>query len=289
MPPRPIWKGHLKLSLVSFAVRLHSATESSTKIRFNFLHRECGQRLKQQMICPVHGEIPRSEMVKGYEYEEDRYVVVEPEELKRLEAATSKTIEMDQFVDAAELEPIYLDRPYYLAPDGKVAQQPFQVIHEAMKRTKKVGIGRMVMHGSEHIVALQLEGKGFRLTTLNSADEIRKPQEYFEDIGDGKADAKQVNLAETLIDSITQPLDVREFRDRYQEALHKLVQAKIEGEDEPVIAEPADVAKTFNFMEALRASVGELEGKPAKNAKRKKPPAKSVQPAARRRKRRKAS
>ena len=289
MPPRPIWKGHLKLSLVSFAVRLHSATESSTKIRFNFLHRECGQRLKQQMICPVHGEIPRSEMVKGFEYEEDRYVVVEPEELKRLEAATSKTIEMDQFVDAVELEPIYLDRPYYLAPDGKVAQQPFQVIHEAMKRTGKVGIGRMVMHGAEHIVALQLEGKGFRLTTLNSADEIRKPQEYFEDIGDGKADAKQVNLAETLIDSITQPLDVREFRDRYQEALHKLVQAKIEGEDEPVIAEPADVAKTFNFMEALRASVGELEGKPTKNAKRKKPPAKSVQPAARRRKRRKAS
>lgn len=288
MPPRPIWKGHLKLSLVSFAVRLHSATETSSKIRFNYLHRDCGQRLKQQMVCPVHGEIPRSEMIKGYEYEEDRYVVVEPEELKRLEAATSKTIEMDQFVEAEELEPIYLDRPYYLAPDGKVAQQPFHVIHDAMKRTRKVGIGRMVMHGAEHIVALQLEGKGFRLTTLHSADEIRQPQEFFEDISDAKADAKQVNLAQTLIDSITEPLDVRKFRDRYQEALHKLVQAKIEGEEEPVIAEEEDVAKTFNFMEALRASVGEIEGKPARQTKRKKPPAKSVQPASRRKKRKRA-
>jgi DNA end-binding protein Ku len=285
MPPRPIWKGHLKLSLVSFAVRLHTATETSTKIRFNYLHRDCGQRLKQQMVCPVHGEIPRSEMVKGYEYEEDRYVIVEPEELKRLEAATSKTIEMDQFIEADELEPIYLDRPYYLAPDGKVAQQPFHVIHEAMRRSKKIGIGRMVMHGAEHMIALQLEGEGFRLTTLHSADEIRKPDEFFEDIAATKVDPKQIHLAETLIDSITAPLDVREFRDRYQEALHKLVQAKIEGEEEPVIAEDVEVAKTFNFMEALRASVGELEGK---GAKRKKPPAKSVQPASRRRKRKRA-
>jgi DNA end-binding protein Ku len=289
MPPRPIWKGHLKLSLVSFAVRLHSATETSTRIRFNYLHRDCGQRLKQQMICPVHGEIPRTEMVKGYEYEEDRYVVVEPEELKRLEAATSKTIEMDQFIKQDQLESIYLDRPYYLAPDGKVAQQPFYVIHEAMNRTRKIGIGRMVMHGSEHMVALQLEGKGFRLTTLNAADEIRNPQEFFEDIAGAKADAKQVHLAESLIDSITEPLEVGKLRDRYQEALHKLVQAKIEGEEEPVIAEEEDVAKTFNFMEALRASVGELEGKPARQIKRKKPPARSVQPAAKRRKRRKAS
>ena len=282
MPPRPIWKGHLKLSLVSFAVRLHSATETSLKIRFNYLHRDCGQRLKQQMVCPVHGEVPRSEMVKGYEYEEGRYVIVEQEELKKLEAATSKTIEMDQFIQANELEPIYLDRPYYLAPDGKVAQQPFHVIHQAMKRTKKIGIGRMVMHGAEHIVALQLEGKGFRLTTLNSTSEIRKPLEYFEDISAIKVDAKQVQLAESLIDSITSALNVREFRDRYQEALHKLVEAKIEGE-EPVIPEEEDVGKSFNFMEALRASVGELEGKPTK---RKKPPARSVQPAGRRKRKR---
>jgi DNA end-binding protein Ku len=173
MPPRPIWKGHLKLSLVSFAVRLYPATESSSRISFNMLHRDCGQRLKQQMICPKHGPVGRDEIIKGYEFEEDRYITVEPQELKKLEAATSRTIEMDQFIEQEDLKTIYLERPYYLAPDGNVAMEPFHVIHEAMKRTKKVGIGRLVLHGQEQMIALELEGRGFRMTTLHAADEIR--------------------------------------------------------------------------------------------------------------------
>lgn len=289
MPPRPTWKGHLKLSLVSFAVRLYPATETSSKVRFNFLHRDCGQRLKQQMVCPVHGPVPRTEMVRGYQYEDDRYVIVEQDELKRIEAATSKTIEIDQFIEQEDLEPIYLDRPYYLAPDGKVAQQPFHIIHEAMRRTKKIGIGRVVMHGAEQMVALELEGQGFRLTTLFAANEIRKPEPYFEDIQKVDGDAKQVKLAETLIDTITAPLDTRRLRDRYQEALHALVESKIEGAAEPVIPEEEDIPKTFDFLEALRASVGELEGKPARApGKRKKPRAKSIPAAAAKRRRKRA-
>ncbi|MCI0362576.1 MAG: hypothetical protein L0Y44_08405, partial [Phycisphaerales bacterium] len=165
MVPRPTWKGFLQLSLVTFGVRLYTATTSASKITFNQLHKGCGQRLRQKLACPAHGEVERSDIVKGYEHEEGRYVVVDQAELDALEAKASKTIEITQFSDPKELQPIYHDRTYYVAPDGPVAEQGFRVIHKAMQKSGKIGIGRFVIHGSEHIVALAPEGRGFTLTT----------------------------------------------------------------------------------------------------------------------------
>ena len=166
MPPRATWKGHLKLSLVTIAVRVYNATSSAGRIMLNQLHKDCNCRLKQQMVCPIHGNVERGDIVKGYEYEKDRYVVIDPEDLERVQVETTKAIEITSFVDPGELDPIYLNAPYYLAPDGPVAEGAFRVIREAMLKTGKVGIGRFVIGGREHFVALDVKDRGLVMTTL---------------------------------------------------------------------------------------------------------------------------
>ncbi|MHC4415959.1 MAG: non-homologous end joining protein Ku [Planctomycetota bacterium] len=284
MPPRATWKGHLKLSLVTIAVRVYNATSSTGRITLNQLHKGCHHRLRQQMVCPAHGNVDRSEIVKGYQYEKDRYVVIDQSDLERIQLETTKAIEIIQFIDPSELEPIYLDAPYYLAPDGPVAEESFRVIREAMGKAGKVGIGRFIIGGREHIVALQVQDRGLVLTTLRSAEEVRSAGPYFEEIPNGEVEKSQLKLAEQLVESMTAPLDTARFKDRYQEALLEIVKAKIEG-TEPVIVQASEPDKAFNFMEALRASVAEgTAAKATVKAPRKKPPAKSVRPAARKRK-----
>jgi len=279
--PRAIWKGHLKISLVTVPVSVHNATSSGSRVSLNQLHKDCGQRLKQQMVCPVHGDVARSDIVKGYEFEKDRYVVVSDEELEQLKQATSKTIEITRFIDEGELDPMFMESPYYLAPDGPVAEKAYRVIRDAMKKLKKVGLGRYVMSSREHIVALQPHDKGFVMTTLRSADEVRKPDEYFSDIQGGEADKGELKLAEDLIRNYEGELDTGEFKDRYQQALLSLVQSKVEGQA-PVIAEPQEEVRTMNFMAALEESLKAAKKKAAApaGAKARKPPAKSVKPAA---------
>src|SRR5262245_23912219 len=273
MVPRPTWKGFLQLSLVTFGVRLYNATTSASKISFNQLHKGCGQRIKQKLTCPAHGDLERSDIVKGYEHEEGHYVVVDQAELDALEAKASKTIEITQFSDPDELQPIYLDKTYYVAPDGPLAEQGFRVIHKAMQKAGKIGIGRFVIHGSEHIVALAPQGRGFVLTTLLAADEVRSSEPYFEDIKEGPVDQSQLRLAEDLIKSIAAPLKTEDFKDQYQEALRELVEAKIKG-TAPAISYEAEPTQTFNFMEALQASIKAVQS--GEKATRKKPMAKSV-------------
>lgn len=285
MVPRPTWKGFLQLSLVTFGVRLYNATTSASKISFNQLHKGCGQRIKNKTTCPTPGEVDRSEIVKGYEHEEGHYVVVEQSELDALEAKASKTIEITQFCDPDELRPIYMDRTYYVAPDGPVAEQGFRVIHKAMQKAGKIGIGRFVIHGGENIVALAPEGRGFALTTLLAADEVRNAEPYFEDIKEGSVDPSQLKLAEDLIKGIVAPLNTAKFRDQYQEALRDLIEAKVQGKA-PAISYETEPVETFNFMEALQASIKAV--KTGEKADRKKPMAKSVaSPAATARKKRK--
>jgi DNA end-binding protein Ku len=273
MVPRPTWKGFLQLSLVTFGVRLYTATTSASKISFNQLHKGCGQRLRQKLNCPAHGEVERADIVKGYEHEEGRYVVVDQAELDALEAKASKTIEITQFSDPKELQPIYHDRTYYVAPDGPVAEQGFRVIHKAMQKAGKIGIGRFVIQGSEHIVALAPEGRGFTLTTLLAADEVRDSAPYFEEIKDAPIDASQLKLAEDLIKGIVAPLDTSQFKDQYQEALRELMEAKIQGKA-PTISYEAEPTQTFNFMDALQASLKAVQT--GEKTTRKKPMAKSV-------------
>ncbi len=286
--PRAIWKGHLKISLVTVPVSVHNATSSGSRIALNQLHKDCGQRLKQQMICPTHGEVSRSDIVKGYEFQKDQYVVVTEDELEQLKHATSKTIEITRFVDDDELDPMFLDSPYYIAPDGPVAEKSYRVIRDAMKKLKKVGIGRYVMSAREHIVALQPHDKGFVMTTLRSADEVRKPDEYFSDIQKAESDKGELKLAEDLIRNYEGELDTDQIRDRYQDALLAVVQAKVDGQT-PVITQPQEETRTMNFMAALEESLRAAKKKAAAPAasKTKKPPAKSVKPAAAAEKKRK--
>jgi DNA end-binding protein Ku len=284
--PRAIWKGHLKISLVTVPVSVHNATSSASRISLNQLHKDCGQRLKQQMVCPVHGEVARSDIVKGYEFQKDQYVVVTEDELEQLKQATSKTIEITRFVDDKELDPMFLESPYYIAPDGPVAEKSYRVIRDAMKKLKKAGIGRYVMSAREHIVALQPHDKGFVMTTLRSANEVRKPDEYFSDIQSGEVDKGELKLAEDLIRNYEGELDTDEIRDRYQDALLAVVQAKVDGQT-PVIAQPQEESRTLNFMAALEESLKAAKKKAGTASKAKKPPAKSVKPAAAAEKKRK--
>ncbi|MHC5002728.1 MAG: non-homologous end joining protein Ku [Planctomycetota bacterium] len=285
MPPRAIWKGHLRLSLVTIGVRLHNATSSASRISFNQLHKECHHRLRQQMICPEHGPVDRSEIVKGYEYEKGRYVIVEQSDIDAVKLETTKVIEITQFVDPGELNPIFFGSPYYLAPDGKVNEEAFRVMREAMTHTGKVGIGRLVLAGREHIIALRVEGRGFVLTTLRSDEEVRGAEPYFEDIEDGQVDETKLKLAEQLIGMSESPLDTSQFKDRYQQALLEIIKTRLEGE-EPAVAEEAEVGPSLNFMDALKSSLEASETR--KKVSRKKPPARSKSAAARKKKKKKA-
>jgi DNA end-binding protein Ku len=269
MAPRASWKGQLKLSLVSFPVRLHNAVSAAHTISLNQLHKDCNRRVRQQMTCPEHGAIDRSDIVKGYEFEKGKYVVVDDGDLARLKLETTKTIELLYFIDEDVLDPMYLNSSYYVAPDGLVADEAFRVFHNAMKQHGKVGIGRVVMTNREHIVALRVEGVGFVLTTLRYASEVRSASAYFEDIGQGDLRADHMQLAEQLIEANSAEFDTSAFKDRYQDALLELVKAKLEGA-EPAIPQEEEAGKVINLMEALKASVekGALKKPPAKSVKR---------------------
>lgn len=271
MPPRATWKGQIKISLVAFPVCLYNATSSASRVSMNQLHKGCHRRLKQQMICPEHGPVERADIEKGYEYEKDKYVIVEESDLESIKLETNKTIEITQFIDSSELNPLFLDAPYFVGPDGPMAEEAFRVIRDALSRSGKVGIGRVVMSNREHAVALRVEQKGFLLTTLRSSEEVRAAEPYFENIRESESPAEQLALAEQLIAARAKPFDAAQFRDRYQDALLTLIKAKIEGST-PVVVQEAEVGKVINLMDALRQSLGDAE--PAK-----KPAAASVKPA----------
>lgn len=267
MPPRASWKGQLKLSLVSFPVRMHNAVSTTSRISLNQLHAACNRRLRQQMVCPEHGAVDRSDIARGYEYEKSKYVVIDESDLEAVRLETNKTIELVTFVDAEELDTVYLNSSYYVAPDGPVGDEAFRVVRDAMKRMNKVGIGRVVMHNREQIVALRVEDAGFVLTTLHYADEVRAAGPYFEDIRDGDLDESHLKLAEQLIESHSGDFQPSEFADRYQDALLDVIKQKLAGET-PAVVQQEEVGKVINLMDALKASVAaEAE---------KKPPAKSV-------------
>jgi DNA end-binding protein Ku len=272
MPPRASWKGQLRLSLVSFPVRLHNAISTSERVSLNQLHAGCHRRLRQQMICPEHGPVERSDISKGYEYEKDKYVVIDDADLEAVRLETTKSIELVQFVDEDQLDSLYLNSSYFVAPDGPVADEAFRVFHQAMKTLKKVAIGRVVMSNRENIVALRVEGKGFVLTTLHYSNEVRAADPYFEDIKDGGINESHMKLAQQLIESHSAEFTPSEFNDRYQDALLDVIKQKMAGE-QPVVVQHEEAGKVINLMEALKASVAEQT--------RKKPPAESVaEPAA---------
>jgi len=249
-----IWKGQLKISLVSFPVRLYAAIGSTNKLALNQLHKQCQRRIQLDSFCPEHGKLTRSEITKGYEYEKGKYITIEQEDLERIKLESTKTIELIQFVGQSELDPVYIDAAYYVAPDNPVSQEAFRVVREAMHKSKRVGIGQITMHNREYLIALKAYQKGFLLIRLHYAQELRNPKACFEDISDGQVPKDQLQLAEHLLENKTAPFDPLLFKDRYHDSLLEVIKARIDGL-EPSFAVEEEHVQVLNLMEALKRSV----------------------------------
>lgn len=264
------WKGQLQLSLVSFPVALYSAIGSSGRIELNQLHavRGCYRRIRNVRSCPEHGPVSSGEIARGYEYEKDRYVIIDDADLNRIKLPTERTLEILQFVQPDELDPIYFDRPYYMAPEGRAGQRAYAVVHEAMRQSRKAAIGRVVILGRERLLAITVQSPGFRVMTLRNAAQIRKPEDVFADLRPAEVDRAQLELARQLVDQYTEPFKPERFHDRYRAALQEIINAKIAGQ-EPIAAQEPGGPPVINLMKALQQSLKEVE-------KEKKPPARSI-------------
>lgn len=284
MAGRASWKGYLKLSLVSCPVKLFPATSASAgKISFNLLHKDTLNRVQQKYHDPELGEIDRADLVKGYQFEKDKYVVVTAEELDEIEIESSKTIDIDGFVDADDIDAIYHDNTYYLAPDGPIAEETFAVILDAMREAKKVAIARIVLSGRERLVTIDPIDDGFRLTTLRSAKEIREPTTALEPLK-AKYAPDMLAMAKQIIGSKPMEFHPDAFEDRYEDALLTLVKSKIAG-GQPVISKAPERGNVVNLMDALRRSIEEERRPPApslgkaKKGEAKQPAAAAAKPA----------
>jgi DNA end-binding protein Ku len=262
MAGRASWKGYLKLSLVSCPVKLFPATSSTAgKISFNLLHKDTLNRVQQKYHDPELGEIDRADLVKGYQFEKDKYVVVTAEELDEIEIESSKTVDIDGFVGDHEIDPIYFDSMYYLAPDGPIAEETFGVILEAMRKVDKVAVARIVLSGRERIVAIEPIENGFRLATLRSPKEIREPATVLEKLN-VKYSADMLTMAAQIISQKEMTFAPDAFEDRYEEALLTLVRSKIAG-GQPVITKAPERGNVINLMDALKRSIEEERRPPA--------------------------
>ncbi len=257
--PRASWKGHLRLSLVSCPVRLYNAVTESTRLSFNLLHKDTHNRIRMQPKDPKIGDVDRADLVKGYEYDKDRYVVLTDEDFEKIKIESSDTLVIDSFADESAVDELYLDRPYYLAPDGKVAQETFRVIHQAMQDKGKVALSRLVIGGRERLMILYPRDKGFVVTTLRNNTEVRDASLYFSEIADGPVDAEMLSLASQLIDQKAGTFEPTAFHDHYEDAVREMVEAKLKGEA-PVVARAPERGEVINLMDALRQSLQRQAG-----------------------------
>ncbi len=254
MPARPTWKGYLKISLVNIPVRVYPATDAAASISFNQLHAECQTRIQQKRWCPhCQREVANTELVKGYEFEKGRYVVVGEEDLEKVHVESTRVINLEQFTDADAIDPIYLERPYYLAPDGPVAKEAFSVIREGMKG--KAGVGKVALYGREYLVKVMPREKGLVMYTLRHASEIRS-MDQIDELADMPESVKpaEVKLAQQVMATFEGEIDFKSYKDEYQEGLREIIDAKIEGR-EIVAQEEKAPPKVVNLMEALRKSL----------------------------------
>jgi len=278
MAPRANWKGFLRLSLVTCPVALYPATSESEKISFNQLNRQTGHRIKYIKVDQDTGdEVPNEDIVKGYELEKGQFIEVTKEELEELALESTRTIEIDEFVDKSEIDPRYLIRPYYLRPDGKVGHDAFAVIRETIREMNKVAIGRVVLTNREHIIALEPMDKGLVGTLLRYPYEVRSEQEYFDEIQDVKVTKDMLDLARHIVNQKAGTFDPAKFEDHYESALVELINQKRAGK----LIRPKERPKGENvvdLMEALRQSVGREKATGTANAPKK--PAKKPRKAA---------
>src|SRR3954464_3424893 len=280
MPARPTWKGYLKISLVNIPIKVFPATDAAATLSFNQLHAECRTRIQQKRWCPqCQKEVPNTDIVKGFEFEKGRYVVVDEEDIEKVRVESTRVISLEKFTDDTEIDPIYLERPYYLAPDGPVARDAFAVIREGM--AGKAGIGKLALYGREYLVAVQPREKGLVMYTMRRSNEVRSMDaiEELEHVPE-KLKPEEIKMAKQVIGNFEGQLDLTEYRDAYQEELQRIIDAKIAGQ-EVVASEEQAPPKVVNLMDALRQSLDRVSStkkkpvkveaeKPAKAAPRKK-------------------
>jgi DNA end-binding protein Ku len=259
MAPRANWKGFLRLSLVTCPVALYPATSESEKISFNQLNRKTGHRIKYAKVDADTGEeVANEDIVKGYKVDTDTFVEVTKEELENVALESTRTIEIDEFVDRTEIDRRYLIRPYYLRPDGKVGHDAFAVIRETIREMDKVAIGRLVLTNREHIIALEPLDKGLMGTLLRYPYEVRDPQEYFDEIDDVKVTKDMLDLAKHIVNQKSGSFEPDKFEDRYENALVELLNQKRKGEPVRTAAKPRDTGNVINLMDALRKSLDDV-------------------------------
>jgi DNA end-binding protein Ku len=254
MAARPTWKGFMKISLVTIPVRVFPATDAAATISFNQLHAECQTRIQQKRWCPhCEREVPISEIAKGYEFEKGRYVVMTEDDMSKVRPESTRVIDLVQFTDAAAIDPIYVERPYYLAPDGPMAREAFAVMREGMKG--KAGIGKLALYGREYLVAVQPRDKGLVMYTMRHAKEVRSMENIDElETVPEKVKPEEIKLAKQVIGNFEGALDLAEYSDKYQEELQRIIDAKVAGQ-EVVATEEETPPKVVNLMDALRQSL----------------------------------
>ncbi len=266
MAARPTWKGYLKISLVNIPVRVFPATDAAATFSFNQLHRDCRSRIQQKKWCPTcQTEVANTDLVKGYEFEKGQYVVMEEDDIAKVRPESTRVINVMQFADASLIDPVYVERPYYLAPDGNVAAEAFAVIREGM--AGKAAIGKVALYGREYLVAIQPRENGLVMYTLRHASEVRAMGAIDElKLVPAKIKPDEIKLARQVIGNFETGGDLTQYKDEYQDELRKIIEAKVEGKE---IVGPAEEAppKVVNLMEALRQSLERVSVEKKRTAK----------------------
>jgi DNA end-binding protein Ku len=256
MAARAYWQGQIRLALVSIPVQIFPATKSAARISFNQIHKPSGKRIRYEKVVPGVGAVDADDIVKGYEVEKGKYVLLTDEEIDDVKLEAKRTIDLVQFVDEDEIDSLYFEKPYFVAPeDEEVAGEAYVVLRDALKETGKIGLGQIVVRGKSNVVALKASGKGLLIETLRYADEIQKADQFFADVPDTKPDKELLGLAEELIQRKAKPFDPKAFKDPYEVALRELIDAKIEKRAPQEVEETRPSAKVINLMEALKKSV----------------------------------
>lgn len=288
MPARAYWQGQIRLALVSIPVEIYSATRSGSTVPFRQIHEPSGKPVHYEKVVTGIGPVDTDEIVKGFEFKKGNYVLLEDDELEAVKLESRKTLALTQFVDQVEIDPIYFDKPYYVVPADELAEEAFIVLREALRRTKKIGIGQLAMRGREYIVSLKACGAGMVLETLRYDEELNKAQSYFRGIGQGKPDAELLDLATTLIEKKSGDFDASDYKNRYVDAVRELIARKMKNKDRKIEPEEGEERRpsgsnVIDLMAALKGSVAKPDSKPATARKQstKKTPAKK--PAARKR------
>lgn len=257
MAPRPYWTGAIRLSLVVLPVEIFSAVDPAGEVHFHQIHKPSGKRVRYQKVVAGEGKIENEDIAKGYEFSKGHYVVVDPEDLKKLRLETAESFSIVRFVDRSEIDSVYFDKPYFVVPDGEAGQEAFAVIRDALRATRKVGLGQIAVAGRERLAVLQPCGKGMMLETLRYEDDLKKARDFFSGIKDVKADRDQLDLAKKLIEQKSGKFEPEKFRDHYESAVRDLIKRKMKGKkiaaEEP---EPRRSADVIDLAEALKRSLG---------------------------------